>query len=97
MDQLELFPAAPAQQAPSLTWIRRPWPRTGYADYDLAIAGEPTGVRVRWCGHPTALRKYYVRLADGRDLDIYDRGGLSTFRTSAEAKAAAEAAWRSGA
>jgi hypothetical protein len=51
-----------------------------------------TGAWVRWCGHPTALYPYTVEFADGTALDIYGRGGLSTFRTVAEAKVAAERA-----
>jgi len=92
MQQLELFAAAPAA-APGLAWIREPTHHAHRAHYHLTAAGEPTGISVVWCGHPTALRPYYVRLADG-PLDIYDRGGLSTFCTVAEAKEAAEAAWR---
>ena len=96
--QLELGLAGGAGGRPGLAWIRRPDFRAAHrANYDLAAAGSPTGISVQWCGHPTALRPYYVRLADGAPLDVFGRGGLSTFRTSAEAKAAAEEAWQSGA
>jgi hypothetical protein len=63
---------------------------TGYAHYTMLDNGEETGIWVRWCGHPTALYKYFVRVKNGTALDIYDRGGVSAFRTVGLAKAAAE-------
>jgi hypothetical protein len=80
--------AAPVIVGPA--WTRQPRGIYGRADYLHS-----SGARVVWCGHPTALRPYYVRLPDGRALDIYDNGsgpGFTTFRTVADAKAAAETA-----
>jgi len=60
-------------------WTRHPVGKTGYANYQCISC---PNVWVRWCGHPTALRKYYVTgvpALEGR-----------TYRTSLEAKTAAE-------
>lgn len=51
------------------------------AHYSLLKDDEPTGIWVRWCGHATAHRPYYLRLPDG---DMH-----GTYRTVADAKAAA--------
>jgi hypothetical protein len=67
--------------SPDLAWQRKPRGNTGYADYLLTRDGE-TIAAVRWCGHPTALRKYYVAgipLLDGQ-----------TFASSKDAKTAVE-------
>jgi len=66
---------------PLLTWTRHPhpaWPR--WATYQLYLDGQVV-LQVGRCGHPSALRPYYLR------------GPLATtekFRTVAQAKAAAE-------
>ena len=94
MSQLDL---GFAHEAPrGLSWRRHPYPHVpSRADYELVGAG----IWVRWCGHPTALRPYTVRLPDGSNLDIYngdhDPSGLpfTTFYSVAEAKLAAEQ-WR---
>lgn len=85
----------------NLTWKRHPVGtgklRSGYANYSMLDGGVPTGIEVRWCGHPTATYRYWVRLnLDGDALppgfeDAMGEGvGVATFRHVAEAKAAAE-------
>lgn len=61
-------------------WVRFPVGNTHRANYVLYLDDEPTIWHVRWCGHPTALRPYYV-------IGI---GTMQTYRTVAEAKAAIE-------
>jgi hypothetical protein len=88
-----------------ITWLRQkifydPGHRqdTHYADYEMLDAGKHTGIEVRWCRHPTALRKYWVLLSDGsalehQNLDGDSDGTIAAFRTVAEAKLAAIAAY----
>lgn len=70
--------------AATLSWERFRHPIVpSRADYRLLLDGEPTGLWIKWCGHPTALRPYYLA-SERRSME------LRTFRTVAEAKAAAE-------
>lgn len=63
---------------------------TGYANYLLHDEKGYAHICVRWCRHPTALRKYWVQCPAGNGLSLYDTGGFTTFRTVVQAKAAAE-------
>ena len=88
----------PTRAPRGVSWERiRPY--QGHADYLMRVDGQPAGIFIEWCGHPTALRPYTVRLPNGANLDIYDgdhdpRGlPFTTFRTVADAKAAA-ITWR---
>lgn len=48
-----------------LWWRRRPVGDTHKADYDLMRGELASGYVVRWCGHPTALRPYYLSTPAG--------------------------------
>lgn len=91
------FGFAPAPK-PGIAWISyRRDPGRGRADYQMTIDGKPNGLFICWCGHPTALRPYYVTMPDGTNLDIYKNGsglGFTTFENLAAAKTAAIEAWR---
>ncbi len=64
--QSELFGAADLG-SPPVGWERHA--AAVGAHYELMIDGKATNNWVKHCGHPTALRPYYVRLADGRVLE----------------------------
>lgn len=67
-----------------IEWERVPhaMPGVNRANYRLVIDGNDTGIQVRWCGHPTALRPYYVVTKIGEIL-------AEKFRTVEQAKRAA--------
>lgn len=69
---------------PGLDWDRYPGPCG--ADYALTLDGAPTGIWVRHCNHPTALRPYFVQLPGGAILD-------RKHARAVEAKASAVAAF----
>ena len=83
------FGFAPAAIAPAaIGWKRYPVAFANKAHYALQLHGIASGIEVRWCGHPTAIRPYYVIDAAGWILD-------RKFPTVAAAKAAAlELAWK---
>lgn len=68
---------------PILRWERRPIAHCNRANYYLLRGEVFTGYVVKWCGHPTALRPYFLI---HRDKDL----PLQTFRTVADAKEKAE-------
>lgn len=71
------FPAVPPK---GIDWLRE---RTACrANYAMTEDGVATGWWVRDCGHPTALRPYYVVTPGGKIL-------LRKFRLLVDAKAAA--------
>jgi hypothetical protein len=75
------------QVAPrGVTWRRHPW-GVYFAHHQMLRDGEPTGTWVRHCGHPTALRPYYVVLPTGEVLE-------RKFRLLADAKQAGITAMR---
>lgn len=53
--------------APGVSWER--FPAICRADYAMLLDGRPTGFWVRACGHPTALRPYYVVSPTGEELE----------------------------
>jgi hypothetical protein len=67
-----------------VTWHRDPGPLypTCGAIHHMLVGGEPNGAIVAHCGHPTALRPYYVSLPNGAVIE-------RKFRLLADAKAAA--------
>jgi len=75
-----------------LNWVRHPvfagGRDTHYAHYALFDGQTNTGYWVRWCRHPTALRKYWVQRPAGDGLSLSGEG-FTTFRTVEQAKHAA--------
>lgn len=66
MTDSPLFPVL-SPSRPSIEWRR--YAKVVGANYEIIADGVDTGTFVCHCGHPTALRPYYVQMADGRILD----------------------------
>ena len=66
-----------------LSWERFPIVYARRSNYELLADGARTGIRVMWCGHPTALRPYYVSTPRENIL------GGRAYRTAKLAQAAA--------
>ena len=43
-----------------MNWERHEHAGANKADYRLIVSGRDTGIEVKWCGHPTAHRPYYI-------------------------------------
>lgn len=80
-EQLPLALPVPADAA---EWVR--YPGICRSNYRLHIGGRPADLWVMECGHPTALRPYYVQLR-GRVL-------ARKYARAADAKVAALAAFK---
>ena len=93
-----VYAKATGNEPGPMLWEREPVfigeANTHYADYLMRdTGGRATGVEVRWCRHPTALRKYFVTLPNGDWLE-HEMGSCAAFRTVGLAKNAAEEWWR---
>jgi len=87
MTTLPLFPEL-EEMAPRITWRRIGGRSSCGAEHEHLRDGKATGWYVKHCGHPTANFPYYVETPGGAPFDRYGRGGVSCYRTLAEAKAA---------
>jgi hypothetical protein len=69
------------------TWRRiEVGPRFRKSHYELMLNGERTGIWVMHCGHPTALRPYYLA---GEFFRWHDQYPSRKYRLAVEAKEAA--------
>jgi hypothetical protein len=62
----DLFPDLETQEpppTPGYSW--RGYGKSVHRRHELELDGEPVGVVVRHCGHPTALRPWYCEQIDG--------------------------------
>lgn len=63
MNNPSLFTDLPESPPRGVTWRRYLNPPF-FSHYEMLRDGQPTGSWVRHCGHPTALRPYYVVTPD---------------------------------
>lgn len=68
----------------TIAWLRQPFPNTGKASYVMLADEKRTGWTVQWCGHPTALRPYYITGPRGTEVPA------EAFRSSKDARRIAE-------
>ena len=88
MSQLDFgFNLQEAPQGASWRRVKTGW----FCHYELMLDGKPTNTWVHHCGHPTALRPYYVHLSTGRVLARKYRLLVDAKRAAEEAHGDAEA------